>query len=381
MAKILITGGHLTPALALIDHIHSSAPQVDVVFVGRLLNRETDEQPSQEKYEIERRTIRFIAFDAPKFQLQPFWQIPLRLVKFSRAVMHALSILREEKPDVCVFFGSYVAVPVAVAAWILNIPSITHEQTRAAGIANQFISRLSKAIAISFPESSKYFPPAKTHLTGNLLRKQLTSAARKPEWFSTSSSLPILYITGGSQGSEVINSTVCQILNRILRDWIVVHQCGASSTHHRYRDELLSTRSTLQRSYQDRYFIREWLTESELGWVYQHTALAISRAGANTTQELAQHQIPAILIPLPFSNHNEQEENTKPLVECGGAIVIRQHDLTPERLLAELKKLGAKYKACKRKLAQVKYPDDAAEKVYSLIVPFLPIHETPEKTK
>jgi len=380
MAKILITGGHLTPALALIDHVQTVAPETELAFVGRLLNREKDQQPSQEKYEVERRSIRFIAFTAPKFQLQPFWQVPLRVLRFARAVIRAIRILREEKPDVCVFFGSYMAVPVAVAAWILTIPSITHEQTRAAGIANQFISRMSKSVALSFPESAKYFPPAKTHLTGNLLRKQLGVTAEKPEWFTTSASLPMLYITGGSQGSEVINSTVCQILNRILRDWIVVHQCGASSTHHRYRDELLSTRSTLQRSYQERYFVREWLTESELGWVYQHAALAISRAGANTTQELAQHQIPAILIPLPFSNHNEQEENAKPLAECGGAIVIRQHDLTPERLFIELKKLGSKYKACKRKLAQVKYPDDAAANVFSLIIPFLPNHATPKKT-
>ncbi|MEX0895969.1 MAG: UDP-N-acetylglucosamine--N-acetylmuramyl-(pentapeptide) pyrophosphoryl-undecaprenol N-acetylglucosamine transferase [Patescibacteria group bacterium] len=378
-AKILITGGHLTPALAFIDHIQALRANFSIVFLGRLLTREFDEQPSQEKFEVEKRSVPFVSFKAPKLSGQSVWQLPITAISVLKATVQAAKLIRSEKPDVIVSFGSYLAVPAALAAWLLNIPVITHEQTRTAGFSNQLISRLARTVAISHPESKKFFPKHKTVVTGNLLRKQLSDQATKPSWFTSQASAAILYITGGSQGSEVINSTVCQVLPRILRDWRVIHQCGASSKYHRYRDELLSARSQLQRSYQDRYFVQEWLTESELAWVYQNTALAISRAGANTTQELALHRIPAILIPLANSHRNEQEENAKMLAKTGGAIIIRQNEFTPEKLLEELKKLGSKYKASSKKLGSIHFRTDAPQKLLKIVEKYLPAHAQTQK--
>lgn len=372
MAKILITGGHLTPALAFIDHLRAQQSPAEIVFVGRLLARESDEQPSQEKFEVEKRSVTFIPFQAPKLGGQSLWQLPLTVLSVLKTTFQALQLVRSEKPDVVVSFGSYLAVPTALAAWLLNIPVITHEQTRAAGFSNQLISRVARTVAISYPESKAYFPKHKTVVTGNLLRKQLSERSVKPDWFTSKATAPILYITGGSQGSEVINTTVCQVLSQILKDWRVIHQCGASSKFHRYRDELLSARSQLQRSYQERYFIKEWLTESELAWVYQNAAMAISRSGANTTQELALHRIPAILIPLAHSHHNEQEENAKLLAKTGGAVVIRQNEFTPEKLLKELKRMSAKYKACSKKLEAVRFRTDAPDKLYKIVSKYLP---------
>lgn len=381
MAKIAITGGHLTPAIALIEYVRSLEDAPELVFIGRLVARESDQQPSQEKFEMQERGVAFVPFSAPKLDNLSILTMPMKAVRILRAVLRAIQILRREKPDLIVSFGSYLAVPIALAGWMMNIPVITHEQTRTAGLANQFISRFAKLVAISWEESRRFFPKSKARLTGNLLRKTLQSPPKQPTWFTSTASLPMLYVTGGSQGSEVINTTICQVLNRLLRDWIVIHQCGASSNHHRYRDELMSVRSQLPRSYQERYFVREWLTESELAWVYSHTTIALSRAGANTTQELAQHRIPALLIPLPFSSHNEQDENAKVLAATGGAVIIKQHDLDPEVLMSELKKLKNRHKAARRKLESIKFPENAAEVFYNLIIPYLPKHESQSATQ
>jgi UDP-N-acetylglucosamine--N-acetylmuramyl-(pentapeptide) pyrophosphoryl-undecaprenol N-acetylglucosamine transferase len=348
--RILVSGGHLTPALAFIDYVQQDHQDDEVVFVGREFSRESDKQVSRERVEVEARNVQFIAFSAQK-SAQSLATTLLKMPRLAGSVLKAIAIVSKQKPDVFLSFGGYVAVPLAVACWLQQIPVVTHEQTRAVGVSNQFIGRIAKKIAISFPDSKQFFPSHKTVVTGNLLRKQLTKRLlQKPDWLESSSDLPMLYITGGSQGSEVINTTISQMLPRLLKEWQVIHQCGADSNQRSYQTELKRRKQQLTKPQQARYWIREWLTEPELAWIYKHATAVVSRSGANTTQELAFHCVPSVLIPLPFSHFQEQQLNAEALAKTGGAIIIQQKQLTVDTLLEALDQLKSKNNACRRKL-------------------------------
>lgn len=366
--KLLLTGGHLTPALAVIDYIQQNKKNIDLVFVGREYSRVADKQPSQEKLEISKRNIKFFKLHSGKVQGSNPLSVFSAIISFVPALIKSFSILLSEKPSVVLSFGSYLAVPVATAAWILRIPLITHEQTRVAGFSNRLLGQFSTKILISFQESQAFFPKNKTVLTGNPIRSSLFSEkSPKPEWMPTRLTKPLLYVTGGSQGSEIINTTVSRAIQKLARDWTVVHQCGVKSSTRDYLSELSSIKNQLSANSQHRYIIREWLSEEELAWVYANTSLCISRAGANTVQEIALHKTPAIFIPLPFSHHNEQLENAKVLANTGGAIILEQKDLTEHSLIEAISKAEKRLKAMSRKISTASFPKEPAKKIVQIV--------------
>ena len=118
-------------------------------------------------------------------------------------------------------FGSYVAVPPALSAYILGIPIITHEQTTVPGIANKIVAKMARAIAITFPESKNDFPKGKTLLTGNPIRPAFFENKRRVK-----NNIPKILITGGSRGSQKINNAVLPALPELLEIAVVSHQTG-----------------------------------------------------------------------------------------------------------------------------------------------------------
>lgn len=366
--KILITGGHLTPALAFIDHLLKKHPKVGIEFVGRKFSQQKTGQLAIEAAAMQKRELRFYELSVPK---QPGW-LPWQLIGFSyqylTAFFRSLKIIHTSKPTVLLTFGGYLALPMSLAAFLLRVPIITHEQTTTAGRANRLIGRFAKAVAISFESSRTQFPRDKTTLTGTPIRDNLLSKdLPKPTWLKNAPAKPLLYITGGNQGSYLLNTLVEQVLRQLTRDYVVIHACGRATTTANYQDQLCQARLSLPKTHQDRYYVREWIKSEELSWILHHSQLALSRAGANTIQELIHAKLPAILVPLPFAFHNEQQQNAKLMSEAGGAIVVAQKDLTPEKLLSTIKAISKTHKAMRRKLELIDLPTNANAKLYSLI--------------
>jgi UDP-N-acetylglucosamine--N-acetylmuramyl-(pentapeptide) pyrophosphoryl-undecaprenol N-acetylglucosamine transferase len=365
--KILIPGGHLTPALAVIDFILANQPNDQIVFCGRLFSQDSTKQKSQEEAEITQRQIPFRVFSAPRWD---YTTLSIKLVypvALVIAVLRGLLICWQEKPDVLLSFGGYMAVPLALAATVLRIPIVTHEQTRSMGAANQFIAKLAKKVAVSFPESAAKIPAKKVVVTGNPLRTALLTPQPKPAWLETDTTRPIIYVTGGNQGSEIINVTIQQGLKSFVRDWVVIHQCGNPTQARHYREELEQAKSKLPVSARNRYHVREWLSETELGWIYQHASVVVSRAGANTVQELAVHHVPSILIPLPFAHGDEQLLNAHFLADVGGALILPQKELNPRSLHEAIQKVVNYQRSMSSKLAQLVVLPDAPAKLYQLL--------------
>lgn len=331
--KLLITGGHLTPALAVIDYFQSTHPEIEVVFIGRRFSQEVSRQRSQEETEVRARHLSFIPLSAPRLS----WQRPLSLLALpfllAWSVIRAWSIVRHERPDLFLSFGGYLAVPVALACWLQRTPIVTHEQTRTVSFTTRILARVAQRIAVSFPETAQALASPKTTVTGNPLRSALFKAkAPAPSWFDPPLEKPLLYITGGNQGSQMLNAAIAQSIASFVPQWTVIHQCGRASPLLPYTRDLEQARKRLPKTEQGQYFIREWLTTTELAWVYHHADLVVSRSGANTVAELVRFNLPSIFIPLPFSRKNEQLLNAQWAVKHVRGEILLQKDCTPERL-------------------------------------------------
>lgn len=368
--KILISGGHLTPALAFIDYVQEHHKKDEIVFVGRLFSKASEEQESQEKAEIEERGIAFIPFSSGKLHTRNIFNLIPQLFTFLISLGNAYQIVSREKPTVFLSFGGYLAVPLAMVCSFKKIPIVTHEQTRSAGVANAFIAKMADKIAVSYEETKALFPLRKTVVTGNPIRKIiLQPGAQQPEWFSVKEKKPLLYITGGSQGAKFINVLVKEVLEDILRSWTVIHQCGKPIREMDYKHELEKKKATLPHSLQQQYFVREWISEDELRWIYRNAAGIVSRAGANTVQEIIFAAKPALFIPLPQSHEDEQYKNARAVVDAGAGVLLNQEQASSLAFLAQLEELFAKRHKLQKKAEEYRqhFSLNADQKLYDVV--------------
>lgn len=365
--KIAISGGHLTPALALMEYA-ATQKDVECIFIGREHSTADKSKPAREKTEVSQLNIPFVAFSVPKFTSRNPVSLIADVLLYPVSLIKAVGILMMHRPTVFVSFGGYLAVPLSIAAWLLGIPIITHEQTTVAGSANLFITKLAKKVAISFDSSAKLFPKDKVVKTGNPLRSALLSKkASRPSWLMTTSTKPLLFIAGGNQGSYFINSTIRQILPQLTRKYILVHSCGTATKQMNYKKELQRKKSQLSANQKKQYYVKNWISENDLSWILQHASLAITRAGANTVQELILHQVPSIFIPLPFAKNDEQTKNAQLATKTGGSLIISQNNVSPEKLLQTVNEQMKIRKSLKKKMAQLEMPKDGAKNLFDVI--------------
>lgn len=364
--KLVITGGHLTPAIALIQLAHKKNDQI--FFIGRKYASQAHGIRSREKTEVENLGVAFVSIPAPKLHRHKLIRSLFSSPQFITAVWNSYRHLKTSNPDAVVSFGGYVAVPVAVAARLRHLPLITHEQTRTVGLSNKIISQLADAVAISWPDSQHYFPPAKTIMTGNPLRQEFTMQSTKPDWLPSNISSPLIYITGGNQGSATLNHTVQANLSYLTKHYTVVHQSGASQTED-YGALLTGAQSKLPASLQKKYHVKDWYSASEVAWLLDNTHLVISRSGANSITEIMSKGVPAILIPLPQAHQNEQYKNALAVEKAQAGLIINQSQLNKQTLQAALRKITSHHSQFKQRAQQLRQQVDrqATHKLYALI--------------
>lgn len=325
--KIVITGGHLTPAQAVIEELKKRGSW-EIYYLGRKYSLEGQKIPSVESEIIPGLGVKFIPIPAGRLQRKFSYYTALSLLRIPFAFIYSLGLLVRIKPQVILSFGGYVSVPVVIAGWILRIPILIHEQTAISGLANQINAIFAKKILVSFPESLKHFSRQKAVLTGNPIRRAIfTCHMSRVTCHMSSEKLPLIYITGGNQGARIINRAVVEVLAELLQKYRIIHQCGKLD----YKT-LQATRNTLQTRLKNHYCLTDYVKPKDIGWVFNQADLVISRAGANIITELAALAKPAILIPLPWSYKNEQEKNAQMLVKAGSAVILPQAELSGEKL-------------------------------------------------
>ncbi len=343
--KILITGGHLTPALAIIDYLQQNSPY-EIIFVGRLWSQKKNKQKAHEQEEIIKKKLKFIPFESGDITNV------LDCLSLFFKIKQAKQILQIEKIDLLISFGSFLALPFALASLKLKIPVITHEQTTKMGLTNKIIALIANKVLLTFPEKLTY--SKKTILIGNFLREELKNPSLKPDWFKNENNLPLLYITGGSQGAWFINNLIKNNLKQLLNNFIVIHQCGNPTSKHHYQRELELAKSNLPPILQKRYFIKPWITQKELAYIYQNTKLMVARAGANTVLEILSFKIPTLFIPYPYARFKEQFYNAKQLADKNQSLILEQTEINNEIFWQNLDLLNTNYHLFKKCLIQTK---------------------------
>lgn len=348
LRKIIITGGHLTPALAVIEELKSKNARWDIYYFGRRFPIEGKKIPSEESKIISQYGVKFISLNAGRLQRKfTLYTLP-SLFRIPVGFFQALILLVKIRPDVILSFGSYVSTPVVIAGRFLRIPVITHEQTVTLGLANKINSYFASKVAVSYKENLSNFSSGKAVFTGNPLRKEIfvaksDSFTREIALKKRKLGLPIIYITGGNLGAKIINLNVVGILPVLLKKFLIIHQTGKLDYQ-----EITDFAEGLTESDKERYFFKSYLSSEEIGWILANTDLVISRSGANITYELGVLGKPVIFIPLPIAGGNEQLKNAQMLRDFGLAEILLQQNLSPENLLKLVEKMIFNLKSYKR---------------------------------
>lgn len=327
--KVIIVGGHLAPALAVIDALPK---RIKPLFIGRKFALEGDKALSLEYQTIKKRKIPFINLTAGRWQRKFTKHTIPSLFKFPYSAWQALMILWDFKPDIVLGFGGYLSLPVVLTAFILRIPVVIHEQTLGAGFANRISSILAKKICLSWETSAKFFPKDKVIFTGNPIRKfKVTNS----ELRIANNRLPVLYITGGSAGSHFINGLVFKHLKSLLLKFNIIHQIGDAREFGDF-EKLIKIKKLLLLQLRSRYIPTKFIDVEDVGSVLRQADLVVGRAGINTISELIFFKKPALLIPLPFAQNQEQLKNALFLKDLGLGEVLPQKDLNGTKFLQTL---------------------------------------------
>lgn len=319
MKKILICGGHLTPAIALIEELENEK-DVSVVFVGRKYATEGSKTLSQEFKTITNKKIKFYPLTAGRLQRKFTQHTIPSILKIPLGFLQSFFYLILIRPNLIVSFGGYLSFPIVFSSWLLGVKSITHEQSVIPGLANKINSIFVEKVYLSFNESQMYFQKEKTKVIGNLIRKSLfnpKSTDSKISKFLTSSK-KLIYITGGNQGSHFINQLVFSSID-FLKSYQILHQVGATN----YEGDLDKAKNFNKKN----YLPVDYIDTQTLGAILNKAQIIVSRSGANTVWELGVFKKPSILIPLPIAAGNEQFFNAKILEDLGLSKILNQKNL------------------------------------------------------
>lgn len=329
--KLLITGGHLAPALALIEELQKSKKDVDVIFVGRKYPTDQEKTLSLEYKEINKKKLTFVSLEAGRLTRIISVSSLIGILKIPIGFLKGFFIINQYRPDFIMSFGGYLALPLVFWGYIFRIPVFTHEQTIKPGLANKLISFFSKKIFVSFDEVKNNFPENKTYVSGNPVKSSIFKIIKIP--FEIKKDRPVIYITGGSLGSHSINMHIKKIITKLLNSYVVIHQVGDTKEYHDYED-LLFFKNQLSKDLRSRYFLVKHFFDDQIGYVYNNADLVIGRAGANTFFELLALKKPALFIPLPWSSGREQQHHAEIFVKAGCGEIF--HQITPSEKLLRL---------------------------------------------
>lgn len=386
--KLLIVaggGGHFVAALAVIQQLPKDW---DILVVGRKYAFEGDEALSLEYQTCEKLGIPFQTITTGRLQRKLSKQTLSSLTKIPGGFMAARTMLSQFQPEIILSFGGYVSFPVVAAAVLQRIPIVLHEQTHHAGLANKFAAKFATKICISWPDSTTLFPPEKTILTGNPLRKEFLAAqSLKPPHPAhavikkvlqnlpkgtlavSHKKTPVIYITGGSAGAHGINVLIEGCIEKLLQRYKVIHQTGDSQEYKDY-DRLTQLREALPDALRKRYELHKFIETDKVADILYEADLVISRSGINTVTELLYLGKPTLFIPLPYGQHNEQLVNASFVKNVGLAEVVNQNTIDPIFLQTRIETMIQNLSTYKTHSEKAKslVKKDAAENIIAVVI-------------
>jgi UDP-N-acetylglucosamine--N-acetylmuramyl-(pentapeptide) pyrophosphoryl-undecaprenol N-acetylglucosamine transferase len=322
------TGGHIYPGLTLWRQLVKKHPDAKVLYIGT--------EQGLERGIVERAGLPFAAIQAAGLRRQLSLQALRTAWTTGIGYVQAWRLLRTFRPDVIVGTGGYVTLPVVFAGHTLRIPSVVWEANAKPGLTNRLCARRAWAVAVSFDDSRRYFSRAqRVVLTGNprasevlLVTPERIEKARADYGIQPGRRLVLVFM--GSRGAETVNDVVVSLVPRFAQS---ENLQLVFVTGERHYPAIASRFAELPPHVRIVPFVHDMPALLPLADV------VVTRAGGATLAEICAFGIASILIPSPYVTDNHQEENAKRLVERGAARMIREADLTEDRLWTALQEV------------------------------------------
>jgi UDP-N-acetylglucosamine--N-acetylmuramyl-(pentapeptide) pyrophosphoryl-undecaprenol N-acetylglucosamine transferase len=387
------TGGHVGPALAVIQTLRERAAgyplgaDADFEPIFRYIGSETGIEAKLAR----EAGIEFVGVATGKLRRSSRGPLGLisraniaDLFRIPKGINQSIAEVRRFRPDVVLATGGYVSVPPVIAAAMFRVPILTHEQTVTVGLANRIAGRYATRIALTFEGAMDDLPPPlrkKAFVTGNPVRAAIfagdrTRAVQRFKFTPEDNDLPCVYVTGGAQGSRILNRAVEACLHDLLAFCRVIHQCGQQPQgDEQDHDRLCSVMNGLPLDLRLRYHLTRFVESDAIGDAFSLADLLVSRAGAGTVTEACALGKPALFVPLVPTGGDEQTRNAKRSVNVGAAVILPQEECDAPHLLAGVQKLlsdPAKLQAmgdAARTLARPNAAKDLADALLELVRP------------
>ena len=310
------TGGHVFPGLAVAKQLQAQGWAVS--WLGTKDRMEAQLVPEY-GYEIDFIDIAGVRGNGLKRLLTA----PFQIIK---SILQARKVLKRRHVDLVIGMGGFASGPGGIAAWILGVPVVLHEQNAAAGLTNRMLARFSKKILMGFAGA---FSDEKAILVGNPVRSSLVALPTKV--ISEKPSPLNVLIVGGSLGAKVLNDLLPTVFTSLEQsDFSVIHQSGKG-----HFDALKNAYSKAN----VKADVREFITDMD--GVYDWADIVICRAGALTVAEVGVVGLPAIFVPLPHAVDDHQTKNAQALVKNEAAILVPQKSLSRDVLIEHLQTFNA----------------------------------------
>jgi UDP-N-acetylglucosamine--N-acetylmuramyl-(pentapeptide) pyrophosphoryl-undecaprenol N-acetylglucosamine transferase len=344
------TGGHIYPALAIINKIKEMEPDSEFLYIGTHNRMEKDIIP---KYNIPFETIEIYGINR-KNLLKNFKTLKCFLQSRSKCK----KLIKEFNPDCVIGVGGYVTGPVIWAGKKLGYKTFIHEQNSIPGKANLYLSKYADHIFVSFKSSINYFPEYKTTYTGNPCSEEaLKKVAIDKKELDLNPNKKLVLFVMGSLGSDKMNEMLYQTMEKFKnKDYEILFVTGKDSY-----DEMK------QKTYPKNVKVVPYI--EDMTRVMKKTDVIVSRAGASTMSEIMALEVPSILIPSPYVPNNHQYKNALDLFKKDACILIEEKDVTSEKLVSSIEELlnnEEKIKTMKHSLHELSVKDSAT-RIYQII--------------
>lgn len=311
------TAGHIEPAMAVAEAIAATQPNARITALGTQRGLESTLVPARGF------DLRMIPpVPVPRKINKDLFTLPVRLV---RALTETRKVLKDVKADALIGFGGYVSAPAYLAARSLRIPFFVHEANARAGVANKLGVRLGGTGLAAMPDSGLPADVVGIPVKRSVLeldRKRLRAEARK--FYDLPAEGPVLLVTGGSQGAASINKAVVAAAETLRHAGIAVLHAYGRKNH-----------ITVPRASEDAGLYRALPYIDRMDLALAAADMILCRAGALTVAEVSAVGLPAVYVPLPHGN-GEQELNARPVVQAGGGVIVPDAELDAQRVAQEV---------------------------------------------
>lgn len=344
------TGGHIYPAIAIINKIKEEEPNSDFLYIGTSDRMEKDLIPEL--------GIRYEEINISGLKRKLTLENIKVLYQFLKSKSRCKKLIKEFDPDVVIGTGGYVTSPVVWAGKKLGKKTFIHEQNSVVGLSNKYLTKYADKIGVSFASTMDVFPKSKVVLTGNpCSEKAINMKKAKKEEYGLTKNKKLVLIVMGSLGSRTVNDKIVSFINSFKdKDYEVMFVTGNT-----YYEKVKKLRVPAN--------VKIVPFIYELPSLMKVTDLMISRAGASTMSEILSLKVPTIFIPSPYVTNNHQYKNAMDLVNKNAALILEEKDLTKENLINLIDNtLNNKdeYNKIKNNLKELGI-DNSAEKIYEVL--------------